>query len=259
MPDLAKWAGYLIDAEAAREAVEPITDAEPQLSVEDAYRIQALGVENKVAAGELVVGAKLGLTSKAKQTAMHVDQPVYGVLTSGMVLDFEQPLDCSKLIHPRVEPEIVFVLDDDLVGPDVTGHDVLAVTRYLTCGLEVIDSRYADFRFTHPDVVADNTSASRFVLGPQRRRPCELDDLALVGCTLQIDNRVVATAAGAAVLGHPAAAVALLANWLTEQGGRLERGAIILSGGLTNAVPIAPGVCVSATFGGMGTVTLRGV
>ncbi len=259
MHDLGKWAAYLVDAEARREAVNPITDLEPELSADDAYQIQALVVEAKVAAGEFIVGAKLGLTSIAKQIAMRVEQPVYGVLMSGMALEVEHPLDCSKLIHPRVEPEIVFVLGDDLTGPGITGHDVLDATRYLTCGLEVIDSRYSDFRFTYADVVADNTSASRFVLGAQRVRPSDITDLALIGCNLQTNSRVVASAAGAAILGHPASAVALLANWLGAQGGCLRRGTIVLSGGMTNAVPIRPGVCVSASFAQLGTVTLRGV
>lgn len=258
MTDLNKWAGYLLEAEARREAVAPITDAEPGLDAEGGYAVQALLIEAKLEAGERIVGAKLGLTSKAKQAAMSVDQPVYGVLTSGMALEFEQPLVCAGLIHPRVEPEIVFVLGESLSGPGVTGHDVLDATRWLTCGLEVIDSRYADFRFTHADVVADNTSASRFVLGPVRRSPSDIRDLALVGCNLQAGSRVVATAAGAAILGHPAGAVAMLANWLGARGGSLERGAIILSGGLTNAVPIYPGLSVSATFAHLGTVTLRG-
>lgn len=258
MPDLTKWAGYLHDAEARREAVAPITDAEPGLDAEDGYAVQALLIESKLRAGERIVGAKLGLTSKAKQAAMSVDQPVYGVLTSGMALDFDQPLVCAELIHPRVEPEIVFVLDESLAGPGVTGHDVLDATRWLCCGLEVIDSRYADFRFTHADVVADNTSAARFALGPERLRPEEIRDLSLVGCNLQVGPTVVATAAGAAILGHPAGAVAMLANWVGSRGGSLEPGAIILSGGLTNAVPIHPGLSISATFAHFGTVTLRG-
>lgn len=259
MPDLVKWAGYLLDAEARREAVSPITDAEPGLDAEDGYGVQALVVDSKVKAGERIVGAKLGLTSKAKQAAMSVDQPVYGVLTSGMALDFDQPLACGELIHPRVEPEIVFVLEESLAGPGVTGHDVLDATRWLGCGLEVIDSRYADFRFTHADVVADNTSAARFALGAERRSPAEIRDLSLVGCNLQVGSTVVATAAGAAILGHPAGAVAMLANWVGARGGSLDRGAVILSGGLTNAVPIYPGLTVSATFAHFGTVTLRGV
>ncbi len=259
MPDLAKLARYLVDAEARREAVTPITDAEPGLSAEDGYAIQALVIDAKLAAGERVVGAKLGLTSKAKQAAMSVDQPVYGVLTSGMALGFDQPLNCDELIHPRVEPEIVFMLAESLAGPGVTGHDVLDATRWLTCGLEVIDSRFADFRFTHADVVADNTSASRFCLGSMRCSPSEVPDLSLVGCNLQVGSKVVATAAGAAILGHPASAVAMLANWMGARGGSLDTGTIIFSGGLTNAVPMHPGVSVSATFARLGTITLRGV
>lgn len=259
VPDLRKWADYLAAAEARRVAVNPITDTEGGLDAQDAYRIQALVVESKLSAGEVVVGAKLGLTSTAKQHTMRVDQPIYGVLTSTMLLEVNQPLACGELIHPRVEPEIAFILGDALSGPRVTAHDVLDATRWVTCGLEVIDSRYANFRFTHADVVADNTSASRFTLGSIRRPPSELPDLSLVGCNLETAGTIVSTATGAATLGHPAVAVALLANWLGERGERLEGGAIVLSGGLTDAVPIAPGGYVSATFAHLGTVCLQAV
>lgn len=259
MADLAKWADYLLDAEGRREAVAPITDTEPLLTPEEGYEIQDRIVDAKAAAGERVVGAKLGLTSRAKQQTMGIDQPVYGTLTSAMALDIEQALDCGSVIHPRVEPEIVFLLGDDLGGPGVDAHDVLDATRWITAGLEVIDSRYAEFRFTHADVVADNTSASRFVLGGIRRRPEDIPDLGLLGCNVDTGGRTVATAAGAAILGHPASTVALLVNWLGRHGRSLHKGDVILSGGLTNAFPLRPGTYVSATFAHLGTVTLRGV
>jgi 2-oxo-3-hexenedioate decarboxylase len=257
MTDIGKWADYLLEAEARREAVAPITDTDPELTLDDAYRIQDELVTRRIAAGERLVGAKLGLTSRAKQASMGVYQPIYAWLTDGMVVPLEAPLPLGELIHPRVEPEIVFVLGRDLAGPGVTAQAVLDATASVCCGLEVIDSRYADFRFTLPDVVADNASASRFVLGP--RRVAADFDLRLEGCLLEVDGKLVATAAGAAVLGHPAEAVALLANALALRGKRLEAGWVVLSGGLTDAVPLATGRHVDASFARLGHVGIRGV
>jgi 2-oxo-3-hexenedioate decarboxylase len=253
--DVEKWAEYLLDAERDREAVSPITDTEQELTLEDAYAIQSTLVARKVAIGERIVGAKLGLTSRAKQEAMGVHEPVYASLTDRMLLPAEAPLRLAELIHPRVEPEVVFVMGDDLAGPGVTAPDALEATAGVCCGLEIIDSRYADFRFTLPDVVADNASAARFVLGPVRAAPDF--DLSLVGCVLEADGAPADTAAGAAVLGHPAEAVALLANELGRRGTKIEAGWIVLSGGLTDAIKLEPGSSVEATFARLGRVGVR--
>ena len=257
MTDVAKWAEHLLEAEAERRAVPPITDAEPGITVDEGYEIQDELVRRRVTRGETVVGAKLGLTSRAKQEAMGVDEPVYGVLTDAMLLAAEQPLAIGGLIHPRAEPEIVFILAEDLAGPGVTLHDVLDATAAVCGGLEVIDSRYEDFRFTLPDVVADNTSAARFVLGP--RSTVADFDLSLVGCVLEVDGVPWETAAGAAVLGHPAEAVARLANREGRLGRSLQAGWVVLSGGLTNATPLHAGRHVAAAFGRLGRVSLRSV
>jgi 2-oxo-3-hexenedioate decarboxylase len=256
--DVGKWADHLLDAEARRVAVAPITDTEPALGLDDAYAIQDELLARRLARGERLVGAKVGLTSRAKQEAMGVGEPVYGWLTDAMALPAEAPVVLSELIHPRVEPEIVFLLGDDLAGPGVTAQDVLAATEAVCCGLEVIDSRYEDFRFSLADVVADNTSAARFVLNPRRVDPGPID-LALVGCLLEDGPDLVATAAGAAVVGHPAESVALLANHLGRRGRRLEAGWVVLSGGLTDAARLAPGSHVTATFGHLGRVGVRAV
>jgi 2-oxo-3-hexenedioate decarboxylase len=256
--DAGKWADHLLDAEARRTAVTPISETEPTITLEDAYAIQDELLARRLARGERLVGAKVGLTSRAKQQAMGVAEPVYGWLTDAMAHPAEAPLPLGTLIHPRVEPEVVFLLGADLAGPGVTAQDVLAATAAVCCGLEVIDSRYEEFRFTLPDVVADNTSAARFVLGPRRLAPAGLD-LSLVGCLLEDGPDLVATAAGAAVVGHPAESVALLANHLGRRGRRLEAGWVVLSGGLTDAVRLAPGSHVSATFGHLGRVGVRAI
>lgn len=241
-----------------RAPVPRLTLEQPDLDLEDAYRIQAEGCARRVAAGERVIGAKLGLTARAKQEQMKVAEPVYGRLLSGGLQPSADPIVVSDLIHPRVEPEIVLVMGSELRGPGVTAAEVLAATRAVCCGLEVIDSRYADFSFTAPDVVADNTSAARIVLGPTMVDPAGLD-LALIGLLLEVDGATVATAAGAATMGHPAEAVAMLANWLGERNESIEAGWIVFSGGLTAAVPLGPGSTVTATFGHLGSVTTRGV
>jgi 2-oxo-3-hexenedioate decarboxylase len=256
--DADRWAARLLDAEARRQEVAPITDTVPGLSVEDGYAIQEALLARRLASGERIVGAKLGLTSRAKQRAMNVDEPCYAVLTDAMYLPAEEPIRLGELIHPRVEPEIVLYLGEDLAGPGVTAQDALDATSAVCCGLEVIDSRYTDFRFSLADVVADNASSARFTLGPRRVDP-RLVDLSLVGCLFEHDGNLVATAAGAAVLGHPAEAVARLANWLGRRGQRLRAGWAVLSGGLTDAVPLSPGSHVVATFGHLGRVGLRAV
>jgi 2-oxo-3-hexenedioate decarboxylase len=187
---------------------------------------------------------------------MGVDEPMYGVLLSGGVHPADAPLLLAELIHPRVEPEIVFVIGEELAGPGVTAADVLRATTAVCCGLEVIDSRYEGFSFTAADVVADNTSAARVALGPKLVDPGGLD-LALIGLVLAVDGDVVATAAGAASLGHPAEAVALLANWLGRRGRSIAPGQIVFSGGLTAAVPLTAGSEVRATFGHLGSVGIR--
>jgi 2-keto-4-pentenoate hydratase len=159
----------------------------------------------------------------------------------------------SENIAPRCEPEIVFVMAADLSGPHVSAAQVLAATAGVAVGIEVLDSRYTGYRFTMPDVVADNASAGRFVIGT----PVPLSfDLAKVGVVLEHNGEVVATASGAASLGHPAAAVAWLVRDLARVGEGLRAGDVILSGGLTAAFPVAAGDCVVATIDRIGSVEL---
>lgn len=254
---LEKYVRYLERAVETRTPVAAISKEAP-LSLDEAYAIQHAAIERRVGAGERIVGAKLGLTSKAKQAQMNVKEPVYGWLTDAMVLAAEAPVVLSELIHPRAEPEIVFIMDDDLSGPGVTAHDVLDATRAICGGIEVIDSRYEAFSFTLPDVVADNTSAARFVLG-SNRIPAETVDLALLGCLFEANGELLETATGAALLGHPAECVALLANHLGRYGRKLEAGFVVLAGALTSAVPLTPKTHVTATYAHLGRVGVRAI
>jgi 2-oxo-3-hexenedioate decarboxylase len=250
---VSTWATRLDGAATSRTPVGPLT-GDGLDGVEDAYRVQQELVRLRVARGGRVVGGKLGLTSKAKQRAMGVDKPLYGLVTSDMVRASGSRLPLAELIHPRVEPEIAFVLGEALEGPGVTVADVLAATRYVCPALDVIDSRYAGFSFKHLDAIADNASSAVFALGDDFTPPDR--DLALTGCLLEVDGQVTESAAGAAVMGHPAVAVAFMANQLALRRQRLESGWVVLSGGLTAPVPMRPGSTVTATINGLGSVTL---
>jgi 2-oxo-3-hexenedioate decarboxylase len=247
-----------LDAAAIdRRALDaPFTDEHPDLDVDTAYAIQQLLVGARLGRGARVVGAKLGLTSKAKQERMQVDEPLYGWLTSDMLLPTGEPVDLDAFIHPRAEPEIGFLLGHEIDAP-ATVTTVLAATRLVFGALEIIDSRYDGFRFRHADVVADNASSAGVIVGSVAVPPEQVGDLRLLGCVLRADGAVVATAAGAAVLGHPAESVAWLINELDRRGERLPAESLVLSGALTDAIPVRAGGSVSAEFDGLGTVELR--
>lgn len=250
-------ADVLLDAEATRTDRHPVTDDWPNLDLDTAYRVQDRLIARKVAGGERIVGIKLGLTSRAKQQRMGIDSPLTAWLTDAMVLEPGTPIPTGELIHPRVEPEIVFVLGEKLAGPGVTAASALAAVRSVSAGVEVIDSRYIDFKFTLPDVVADNASSARFVLGGVELPPGDLD-LVAETCVLSVNGAVVDTATGAAVQGNPAEALALAANALAERGIALEAGWIVLTGGMTDAVFARPGDRIEAAFTHLGTVTVTG-
>ena len=250
-------AGELIRAERERTAIPAFTRRFPFLITRRAYQAQELVVGHRLAGGETLVGAKLGLTSRIMQQAVNVHEPVYGWLTSGMVAPHGEPLPLGELIHPRAEPEIAFLLARPPARP-ATITSVLAATEVVFGAIEVFDSRYEHYQYRLPDVIADNVGAARFVLGPRARRPGELTDLRLVGCVLRSHGEVTGTGAGGAALGHPAAAVAWLVNVLAAEGRQLAAGSLVLSGGLTAPVPLTRGRSVSADFDGLGSVSVHG-
>ncbi|MGW6358114.1 2-keto-4-pentenoate hydratase [Streptomyces sp. NPDC055092] len=247
----------LLAREADRADGGRITDEWPDLDLATAYQVQDALVGRKQADGEQVVGVKLGLTSRAKQQRMGIDSPLTAWLTDAMVLPADVPVPMGELIHPRIEPEIVFVMGERLAGPGVTAATAMQAVRSVHAGFEVIDSRYTDFKFRLPDVVADNASSSRFIMSPTALDPRGLD-LALEACLLSVDGEVVDSATGAAVQGHPAEALALAANSLAERGIAIEPGWLVLTGGLTDAVFVEPGHQITAEFTHLGTVTATG-
>lgn len=255
--DHAAWAAYLLAGADDRSAVTAITNQLEELSIDDAYAIQAALLELRLGRGDALAGAKLGLTSAAKQEQMGVTEPVYGWVLESSVLDGSGEVDLGELIHPRCEPEFVFVLGEDLAGPGVTGGDVLDATESVTGGIEVIDSRYEAFSFTLPDVVADNTSAARVAIGSGAIGPRDAD-LTTLGCVFEVDGETVATATGAALLGDPAGCVAMLANHLGKHGQRLQAGWTILAGAPTDARPLGAGTRVRARYSHLGSVSIEG-
>ena len=252
MSDPRLMAEQLIQAERTRTAIAPFTQANPFLDADTAYKAPWHVVEHRLACGEELAGAKLGLTSKVRRDALGIHEPLYGRLTNGMVLPYGEPLPLGDLIHPRAEPEIAFVVGHTL-EPPATVASVLAATEAVLAAIEVMDSRYASpFRFA--DSVADNAGAARVVLGTKPRRPADLEELKLIGCVFRSSGEVVGSAAGGAAMGHPAAALAWLVNTLGRRGEFLQPGSIVLSGGLTASVALGPASVVSAEFDGLGSV-----
>jgi 2-oxopent-4-enoate/cis-2-oxohex-4-enoate hydratase len=244
---------------ALREArpVAPLTAREPAITIEDAYRIQLRMIERRLALdGERVIGKKIGVTSQVVMNMLGVHQPDFGHLTSAMVFPDGAAIDVSRLIAPKAEGEIAFVLKHSLVGPGVTNADVLRATEALLPCFEIVDSRIRDWQIRIQDTVADNASSGVFVLGDQAVDPRELD-LALVGMTLEKNGEVAATGAGAAALGHPANAVAWLANTMGRLGMTLEAGEVILSGSLAAMVPVVAGDMLRISLGGIGSASVR--
>ncbi|MBE3552105.1 MAG: fumarylacetoacetate hydrolase family protein [Kyrpidia tusciae] len=253
--DLESLARRVSEHQRKGLAMKKLTLEYPELTVEQAYRIQALSVERSVAEGDRFVGWKMGLTSRAKQVSVGVEEPIYGRLLASMEL--RDPLvSVSGLVHPRVEPELAFVLKEGLHGESVTPREVWRATECVVPALEVIDSRYENFSFTLVDVVADNASSARFYLGEQGFSPygARWDE---VGVVMRKNGEVVQTGAGAAVLGHPVRSVMMLTRMLAREGLGLEPGMVVLTGGITEAVPVQPGDAVEVSYEGLGSLELR--
>jgi 2-keto-4-pentenoate hydratase len=249
-------AASLYEAERTRQAIPPLSETCEGLTPDDAYRIQMAVIARKIDEGAHIVGHKIGLTSAAMQQVFNVDQPDFGHLLNTMMVQEGDALQREDLLLPRVEGEITFVLKAPLRGPGVTVAKVLSCTEYVMPSLEIIDSRIKDWKITLADTIADNASSCRMVIGGRCVPPSDLD-LRLCGMILEKNGQIMNSAAGAAVLGNPASAVAWLANKLAEFDVTLEAGEVILPGALTAAVPVDKGDTVRATFDHLGSVSIR--
>jgi 2-oxo-3-hexenedioate decarboxylase len=261
MPSLSpetvnELAELLENAELQASDVVKVTDAYPEMDYEDAYNIQDAIKARKLARGDKLSGLKMGLTSLAKMKQMGVEDPIRGFLVDYFACADGATIDTSKLIHPKIEAEVAFVLKTALEGPNVTAEEVLDATEYVVAALEIIDSRYENFRFDLRSVVADNCSSSRYVIGSRIARPRDFD-LITQGVVMEKNGEVVQTGSGAAVLGDPALSVAMLAKMLHARGERIEAGTFILTGGVTAAVLVEPGDCITTKYQHLGAVTVR--
>ena len=253
---IEKLAIHLESAELEARDVLKITDDHPQMDWEDAYAIQDAIRARKEARGNKTVGLKAGLTSFAKMKQMGVDVPCFGFVSDYMSRPDGGEIKMSEMIHPKVEAEICVVTKAALKGPGCHVGAVMAAIDFVLPAVEIIDSRYRDFKFDLKSVVADNTSASRFVIGGRSRNVEELD-LRTLGVVLEKNGQVVAMAAGAAVLGHPAAAIAMMANHLGARGQEIPAGTFIMTGGVTEAIPVAAGDNILVRFQDLGSVSMR--
>jgi 2-oxo-3-hexenedioate decarboxylase len=253
---IAMLAQHLEQAELTATAVRKITDVYPGMALEDAYAIQDAIRAAKAARGIPVAGLKMGLTSVAKIAQMGVTEPIYGFLNGEHEYRSGALIPTAGLIHPKVEAEIGFVLRHSLQGPGCDVDQVLAATAYVVAAVEIIDSRYEHFKFDVASVIADNTSAARYVIGVDRHDVAGRD-LQSVRMVLHKNGVAAASATGAAVLGHPAASVAMLANMLGERGRTIPAGVLILSGGATEAIQVAAGDKISVECEWLGTVSAQ--
>jgi len=249
-------AAHLEQAERQAYEVTKITDDYPAMTFTDATDIQWRIRRNKEARGIKVVGMKMGLTSWAKMEQMGVDQPCYGFLADYFSLPDGAQVPTGELIHPKVEAELALVTKKPLNGSSVTVDEVLDATDVVVPAVEIIDSRYRDFKFDITSVQADNSSSSRFVVGSRCAAP-DAFDWSTLGVVMLKNGEVVQLGAGAAVLDHPANSVAMLAKMLDERGEEIPAGSFIMTGGITAAVLVEPGDAIVVRYQYLGDITMK--
>ncbi|CAM3836287.1 fumarylacetoacetate hydrolase family protein [Aeromicrobium ponti] len=241
----------LEQAESSKKSIKPLTEVHPDLTVDEAYQIQLQMIGQKVQTGQRIVGKKIGLTSVAMQQLLGVDQPDYGHLLDSMEVSNNGTILLDDLFQPKVEGEIAFILNKDLIGPNVTVEEVLDATESIAPALEIVDSRIMDWKITLADTVADNASSGMFVIGDERYKVTDLD-LRSIELKLFKNGELINTGFGYDVLGHPAKCVAWLANKLSQYNVVLKAGEVILSGALSAAVPAVKGDRFTAGFSHIG-------
>jgi 2-keto-4-pentenoate hydratase len=256
LTDVTGKAKALYEARRSRQAIEPFTDADPDLDMADGYAVQKELTAMLVADGDRVIGYKVGLTSKPMQQMIGVDQPDYGPVLASTVYADGAAVPVSGFIQPKIEAEIAFVLGSGLAGPGVTVLDARRAIAGMVAAMEIVDSRFADWRIKLADTVADLASNGA-VATSSRLVPLDGLDPRLIGMVMTRRGELIETGAGAAALGDPVAVVAWLANTLGAMGVALEPGHLIMTGALHAAVPMRPGDVFRAEFDRLGPVTVR--
>ncbi|OCP00515.1 MULTISPECIES: 2-oxo-hept-4-ene-1,7-dioate hydratase [unclassified Ensifer] len=254
-------AAAALDA-AERERVQTglLSLKHPDMTMDDAYAVQAAWVKQKIARGRRVIGWKIGLTSKAMQYALNIDIPDSGVLFDDMLFEDGARIPGDRFIQPRIEAEIAFVMKASLAGPNVTVFDVLNATDYVTPALEILDTRILRIdpetreARTIVDTISDNAANAGIVLGGRQMRPDAID-MRWMGAIVSRNAEVEETGLGAGVLNHPARGIAWLANRLSLYGDRIQAGQIVLAGSFIRPVEARHGDTIVADFGPSGTVS----
>ncbi len=256
LTDVSGKARALYEARRSRQPIEPFTDADPDLGMADGYAIAQELTSMLVNDGDAVVGFKVGLTSKPMQKMIGVDSPDHGPVLGSTVYADGDAVSLGKFIQPKIEAEIAFVLGAALRGPGVTVPEARQAIAGMKAAVEIVDSRFADWRIRLADTVADLASNGAVAVS---RRLVSMDGLdpRLIGMVLTRCGELVDTGAGAAALGDPVGVVAWLANTLGEMGAELEPGQLIMTGALHAAVPMAVGDVFRAEFDRLGPVTVR--
>ncbi|MCB2013459.1 MAG: fumarylacetoacetate hydrolase family protein [Sphingobium sp.] len=250
MVDIAAIAERLDSAQLNASATPQLSEP---LSVDDAYAVQAASMARRYSRGERRVGIKMGFTSRAKMAQMGVDEMIWGRLTDGMMVEDGDSISFARYVHPRVEPEIAFLLKDDLPGP-VTMMAAAAALDGVAPALEIIDSRYENFKFSWTDVVADNSSSSGFVIGPWND---PRQDISNLGMLMEIDGAPRQIGSSAAILGNPLRSLVAAARLASAAGEPLRAGDVIMAGGATAAEALAVGNHVRLSVQGLGLVEFR--
>lgn len=253
---LEDLADELWRAETERQPIDPLTERYANLALADAYQIQLLNIRRRVAAGERIIGHKIGLTARAMQIKFNVDTPDYGHLLNTMRIPAGHNLNMNELIDPQIEVEPAFVLGRKLVGPGITQKDVLKAVEYSSVCFEVIDSRILDWRIRLQDTVADNGSSARIAVGTQMHDPTALD-LADLKTELEVDGQIVETGSTRDILGHPINGVVWLVNAIAQYGVAFEAGHVILPGTCTRSYRIRDCHNVTGRIEGLGEVTMN--
>ncbi len=253
MDKFERYAEILDSAALHARATPQLTHTDPDLSVADAYLIQKLSVDRRLSRGERRIGVKMGLTSRAKMLQVGVDEVAWGRLTDAMLTEEGMAISCAQFVHPRVEPEIAFLMKAPLAGK-VTAAAALAAVEAIAPAMEIIDSRYENFKFALPDVIADNTSAAGLVLGPWNDPTMDFFNL---GVILEIDGQVTQVGSTAAILGHPLRSLVAAARLVAAAGEEISAGDIVMAGGITAAPDLVPGQTIRTSIQGLGAVMFQ--
>ena len=252
MTDIQRYAEIVDEAARTASAIPQFTESGP-FSVADAYAVQAASIGRRLARGEKLVGVKMGLTSRAKMRQVNVDEVVWGRLTDAMRLEEGAALSKGRYVHPRIEPELAFLLKSPLTG-EVTAAEAMEAVAGIAPAMEIIDSRYENFKFALADVIADNSSSSGFVVGDWSRPDQDFSNLGLV---MEVNGRPVEIGSTAAILGNPSRSLVAAARIAGAALGRLEAGWIVLAGGATAAHSLKVGERVRLVMQNLGSVSIR--